>query len=126
MPTGAASDNLDLLEFAEFGFRNADLVEKHPPAFQTQASEHRVPNGAGLLKNFLEHEVLVAALFGHDRIPKNVRDLAPYCPPLEVGKTNASRSENRDITVIEKKHIPRMAENSGDIGGNEELVLTEP
>ena len=36
------------------------------------AAEQRVANGARLLKDLLEHEVLVAALLRHDRVPQDV------------------------------------------------------
>ena len=52
------------------------LVQENAAGFLAHAAQRRVAHGARLLKDFLEHEMLVAALFGHDRVPQNVRDLA--------------------------------------------------
>ncbi len=41
------------------------------------AAQCRVADGAGLLVDFLEHEVLEAALLRQDRVPGDVLDLAP-------------------------------------------------
>ena len=59
-----------------------------PVSCPTRPSE-RVAHGARLLKDFLEHEVLVAALFRHDRIPQDVGDLALDRAPVEIGEVHA-------------------------------------
>ena len=50
---------------------------------------YRVPLAAA--QNFLEHEMLVAALFRHNRVPQNVRHLTFHRTPVEIRKMNAVR-----------------------------------
>ena len=57
---------------------------KMRPGFLSHAAQRGVPHGARLLEDFLEHEMLVAALFRHDRVPQNVRDLALHRPAVEI------------------------------------------
>ena len=45
------------------------LVQEDAAGFLAHAAQRRVADGARLLKDFLEHEMLVAALFRHDRDP---------------------------------------------------------
>ena len=56
--------------------RDLHLVEEDVAGILGDAAERGVADGARLLVDFLEHEVLVAALFRHDRVPGDVLDLA--------------------------------------------------
>ena len=57
------------------------VLEEDLAAIERDASEDRVARGRRLLEDFLEHEVLVAALLRRDRIPhhplRGLRDRAP-------------------------------------------------
>ena len=75
MPTGAAGDDLDAAEIAELLLGDVHLIEENLAGFQGDAAEHGVAHGARLLENFLEHEMLEAALFGGNRVPGDVMDL---------------------------------------------------
>ena len=75
VPTGAAGDDLDVAEIAEFLLGDVHLVEKDLAGLEGDAAEHGVAHGAGLLENLLVHEMLEAALFGHDGVPGDVLDL---------------------------------------------------
>ena len=72
MPARAAGDDAHLLKLAELLLGDLHLVQKDFSGVLRDAAEQRVAHGAGLLENFLLHEVLVAALFRHDRIPGDV------------------------------------------------------
>ncbi len=63
VPTGTAGDDLDLPELAELLGRDIHFVEKNTAGFLAYAAEGGIANGARLLVNFLEHEMLVAAFF---------------------------------------------------------------
>ena len=69
VPTGSAGDDLDFLERLELLRRDIHLVQKNAAALLADTPERGIADGARLLEDFLEHEVLVAALFRHDRVP---------------------------------------------------------
>src|SRR6185437_9385387 len=100
MPTGAARHNLHLFEGLEIGLRNIHFIEKNPTAFLADTAEQGVFDGSGLLEDFLEHEMLVATLFRHDRIPQNVRDWTSHNLAIEISKTDAFGRENSHIAVV--------------------------
>ena len=68
---------------AELAVDQVALLEHDPPA-------QRIFHGARLLEDLLEHEVLVAALFGLDRAPVDLARRA-----LDRAAVAASRSEHR-------------------------------
>ena len=53
----------------------------------SDSSLHSVANGARLLVNLLEHEMLEAALFRHDRIPRDLNDGCTELPSKSVTRT---------------------------------------
>src|SRR6185369_11148927 len=72
MPRRTTRRDLDRSEPFEVGLGDVvHLVEKYLTAVERDSSLHRVANGARLLVNFLEHEMLEAALLRHDRIPRD-------------------------------------------------------
>src|ERR1017187_7577894 len=87
--TGAASDNLPLAEARELGRRDIHLIQKHLAGFLADAAQRGVPDGARLLIDFLEHEVLVAALFRQDGVPQNVLAFAVDGVALEIAEAHA-------------------------------------
>src|SRR5207237_5979708 len=72
VPTRAAGDDSNLLKFAELLFGNCGLIQEDFSGVLRDAAEEGIADGARLLKNFLLHEVFVAALFLHDGIPSHV------------------------------------------------------
>ncbi len=70
MPTGSAGDDVDLCRGAELGLADLHLVEKNVAGLLRDAPQRGVANGARLLVNFLEHEMLEAALLRQDRDPR--------------------------------------------------------
>ena len=66
------------------------------------AAQRGVAHGARLLENFLEHEMLEAALFRHDRVPGHVLHLALDGLAVEIGELHAVRREHRQVAVARK------------------------
>ena len=104
----SAGDDLDLTELRELLGVMSISSRKHAPGLLADAAQHRVAHGARLLKDFLEHEMLVAALFGHDRIPQDVRHLALH----RVGRrSRVSRTPSAVSTAISpsaRKNMSRV------------------
>src|SRR5205814_2100490 len=69
--------------------------------------------------------MLVARLLRHDRVPQDalrrLRDRAAE----EVGKRHAGARDDRHFLVAEKHDVAGVAEDGGDVGGDEELASAE-
>ena len=125
VPARAAGHDLDLRELAELLLGNVHLVEEHLAGIERHAGEQRVANGAGLLEDFLLHEMLVAALFGHDGVPGDVLHGALDGIAIEVHDADALRSEHGDVAVRQEKHVARVREDRGNVGRDEIFVLSQ-
>src|ERR1019366_8219488 len=77
------------------------------------------------LKDFLEHEVLEAALFGHDGVPRDVLDLARNRIAVEVGQLYAILRDDRQIAVTQEEQIAGVIQDGGYIAGDEIFVVTQ-
>src|SRR5271166_5153360 len=85
MPTGPAGDDIDLFGSAEFSLAKLHLVEKDVAGVERDPPQRSITDGARLLVNFLEHEMLEAALFRHDRIPGHMLHLTLNGLAVEIG-----------------------------------------
>ncbi len=101
------------------------LVEEDVAGILRDASQRGVAHGAGLLVNLLEHEMLEAALFRHDRVPGDVLDLAVDGLAVEVGELHACRGDDGEIAVGEEEQVARVIEDCGNIGGDEVFVFAQ-
>src|SRR5882762_5761409 len=108
MPARSAGDDAHLLEFAELLLRNCHVVQENLSGVLRNAAEQRVADGARLLENLFLHEVLVAALFRHDRVPRDVLRGALDRAAVMVHHTDALLGEYGDVAVGEKKYLARM------------------
>ena len=125
VPARAARHDPDLPEFLELLGRDIHLVEEDPPRFLSHPAQGRVPHGARLLVNLLEHEMLVAALFRHDRVPQDVRDLPVHRPPFEIAEADTFMGEHGHIAVSEEEHVARMAQNRRNVRCHEVFVVAQ-
>ncbi len=117
---------LIFLRGSELLFGDLHLVQKDVARVQRDAAQRGVAHGARLLVNFLEHEMLEAALFRHDRVPGNVLHLAHDGLPVEIGKLHAVRGDYREIAIGQKEQVAGVIQNRGHVGGHEILVLAQP
>ena len=125
MPARPAGDDPDLPEFLELLRRDIHLVEEDAPRLLADTSERRIPHGARLLVNFLEHEVLVAALLRHDGIPQDVRHRAVHRTAVEIAQPNAVAGEHGHVAVGEEEHVARVPEDCRYVGGDEVFVIAQ-
>ena len=82
-------------------------------------------DGARLLINLLEHEVLEAAFFRHDGVPGDALGLALDLIAVEVGDAHAMLGDDGDLAVIEEEEVARVVEERGDVTGYEVFVFAE-
>ena len=92
VPAGAAGGDVNLLQLAEVVLGDVHLVEEDFAGIERDAAQRGIADGARLLIDFLEHEMLEAALLRHDRVPGDVLHLARdglasksvSCTPMRV------------------------------------------
>ena len=125
MPARAAGNDAHVLKLAELLFRNRHLIQENFSGVLRDAAEQGIAYGARLLKNFLLHEVLVAALFRHEGVPGDVvrgtfggtavvvHDAHPFC------------GQHGDVAVGEEKHFARVLEQGGDVASDEIFSIAE-
>ncbi len=105
--------------------RDLHLVEEDVAGFLRNASQRGVTHRARLLVDFLEHEVLEAALFRHDRVPGDVLHLADDGLSVEVGELHAFRRNHGQVAIAEEEQIAGVIENRGHVGSDEVLVFAQ-
>ena len=95
LPTSAACQDVpharidDALDLAQHLVGNLDLVQEHLAASRPTRGRARSRTAQRLLVDLLEHEVLVAALLRHDRIPRHARALLRDRAAGVVGELDA-------------------------------------
>ena len=118
----AAGDNIDFADAADFLLRHGQIAQHHTTLLNTGRS--RLTNGLGLLKNLLEHEVVIAALFRGVHIPVNMVMLLLHRPHQTVVHTDAAGTQNSHFPVVHVGNITGMTDQRRHIGGNEAAVFT--
>ena len=125
VPTGAAGNNLDAAEIAELLLGDGHFVEEDFAGLLRDAAQHGVSNGAGLLANLLEHEMLEAALFGGDGVPGDVMNLGLYRLAFDIGYFHALGSEHGDVAIAQEKHVAGVRQDAGNIAGHEAFIFAQ-
>src|SRR6266852_1608546 len=114
-----------LLEFAELLLGNLHLVQEDLSGVLRDPAEEGVAHGARLLENLFLHEVLVAALFGHDGVPGNVLRRSLDWPSVVVHHGDALLREHGDVAVGKEKDFSRVLQERGNIAGYEKFAIAE-
>ena len=110
----------------EIGLADVDLFEEDLSRVQRETAQNRLLCGARLLVDFLEHEVPVARLLGHHRIPHHSLGGLRNLRAGKVGEFHAVPSDDGHFLVAKEHDIARVTQNGWNVGSHEELVLTEP
>ena len=110
---------------AEFGVGELHLGEEDAAGVGGDAAEDGVADGAGLLVDLLEHEVLVAGLFGLDGVPGDALDAEGDGVGVEVGEGDAGGGEDGEFAVGEEVDVAGVVQDAGNVGGEEEFAVAE-
>src|SRR5260370_16863980 len=95
VPGGSAGGDGDLGGGTELVGGDVEVVEEDFAGLEGDAAEGGVADGAGLLVDLLEHEVLVARLFGLDGVP--VYGLDPQRRGLPLPVRDAAAQPTQDL-----------------------------
>ena len=123
VPGGSAGGDGDAGAGAEFLGGDLHVGQEDVAGIERDAAEGGVADGAGLLVDLLEHEVLVAGFFGLDGIPGDALGLHGENFAVEVGEDDAGHGEGGDFAVLQEVNVARVVEDAGDVGGEEEFSL---
>ena len=110
---------------AKFSFGNLHFIQKNFAGIEGNAAQRRVANSAWLLKDFLEHEVLVAAFFRLDGIPGNALHLALDWLASKIHQSNSGRRQHGHIPIGHKVQIARVVQNAWHIGGHKVFAVAQ-
>ena len=125
VPAGAAGGDVDVARVAEGLVGNLHLGEEDFAGVERDAAHGGVADGAGLLEDFLEHEVLVAALFRLDGVPEDALEGALDGVAVEVGELDALAGEDGHVAVGEEVEVAGVVEDAGDVGGDEVFAIAD-
>ena len=125
MPAGAAGDDANVFEFAELLLGDSHVAEIDFSGVLRNAAEKSVADGAGLLENLLLHVVLVAALFRHDGIPRDVMRFALDSVAVVIHDANTFFGEDCDIGINEEEHSSRVFKKGGNVAGDKIFAIAE-
>ena len=115
VPARAASQNPDVLEAFPHLIGKRDVFQMNGVRVERKSSQDRVFDRDRLLIDFLEHEMFVAALFRHDRIPGDVLELWLPAPAGSIQEANAVARNDGDFMVVEKQNRSRIWKHCGNI-----------
>ena len=124
MVGGAAGHNVQLLEVSDLLIGEGEVLQVHLPVLN--AGEDGAAQRLGLLHDLLGHEVLVAALFGGVHLPVHPGDLLGDGLEQAVVALDALGGEHRHLPVLHIDDVPGVAENGGDVRGQEVGLLPQP
>ena len=125
VPTCSTSRDGDLCAGEEIGVGELHLGEEDAAGVCGDAAEDGVADGAGLLVDLLEHEVLVAGLFSLDGVPGDALDAEGDGRAVEVGEGDAGGGEDGEFAVCEEVDVAGVVEDAGDVGREEEFAVAE-
>ena len=86
----------------------------------------RVGQRLRLLLDLLEHEVLVAALFGGGQVPVDGERLGLGGVAVEVGDLVALAGDDDELVLAQLDGLAGVLDERGDVGGDEVLALPDP
>src|SRR5438552_1539069 len=121
----AAGDEHDALDGPHRGRIDVQVGQDDRTGLRGDPASEGIGDGPRLLVDLLEHEVPVATLLGHDRIPHDSDRLALHRLIVERREHHAAGRDDGHPTVLEDHDVARLAQDRRDIGGDEHLALAE-
>ena len=113
------------LDRIERGQLVRDFAQRNLAGFLKDTAAHGIDNSLGLFMDFLQQEMLIAALLGRNRVPGNMAWFALNRPAGEVRDCDALTTHLSHFAVIQKEHAAGIIEQGGNIGGHKALLLPE-
>jgi len=126
VPTGSTGDDDQALGFRPHVLVVVDARHADGTVTEAQPAPQAVCDGAGLFVDFLEHEMLIPALFdgfhGHLQFRDDRGDLVV----LDGADFEAIRKRNPgDLLIFQVHHVLRVFDDGGRIGRHVEFTISD-
>ncbi|CAB4774646.1 unannotated protein [freshwater metagenome] len=118
----ATSNQNNLVNTAQIIIRQSHLVENQK-AVVVNAPQQGVGHCLRLLRNFLQHEVVVTTLFGGFRIPRDFIFLDFSWRPIKVGHGNGVGAQFHYLVLAQFNGVAGIANKCRDVTAEEVLVV---
>ena len=103
--------------------RDVELAEKDPARLERRAPEHRLAGRPRLLEDLLQHEVPVAGLLRHHRVPVDALGVGGDRRAREIGVGHAAGGDDGHLAVAQEHDVPAVPENRGDVRRDETAAV---
>ena len=123
MPTGSAGEDPDIFETLPDSVGESHVFQMNPIGIQRKSTENRVLDGDWLFVDFLQHEMLVAALLRHDRVPRDVLELGLAAVTSRIKQPNTVLTDYGDLMIIEKQNRSRVWQHRRNIRRDETFAI---
>jgi hypothetical protein len=121
VPGGATADEAQPVEAGEIAVPELELGNVDLPGVGIDTIAHGAADHVGLLEDFLQHEMRIAALFRGVGIPADDGARTVNGRAVESPDGKVTAGEPRELAVFEHQHLPRLSEERRDIRGEEHL-----
>ena len=120
---GAAGHHVDALQLFQIFLGELDIVQDDTAVADSR--RNGAPDSLGLLVDLLDHEVIVAALFGGGNVPVDGLGNLFHGIIEGVVEAGAVLGEDDGVAVVQIDHLAGVFQNRGHVGGDEILSLAE-
>ncbi len=125
MPRRAAGGDLDRGQATQIVLGNVHRVEIDLAGVERNAALDGIADGARLLVDLLEHEMLEAALLRHDRVPGDPLLLGFDDIAVKIGDADRVFGQDRDLVVAEKENVARVCEDRRNVGRDKKFAVAQ-
>ena len=125
MISGTAGHDKDFIDFAQLLGCPVQLGEADGFCFRIQTTGHGIAQSLGLLINFLQHEMLKAALFRCFGVPVNLKHLLADGSAVDILHPYHICCYRSNLAIAHNKGTTRMVDNRRDIRGDKVFTLAQ-
>ena len=122
MVAGAAGHNVEFLKVTDVLGGEVEVLKEHLAV--PNPGRDAPAQGLGLLHDLLEHEVLIAALLRRVHLPVHLNNFLVHRLHQMVIALDAILGENGQLPILHVAHLAGVAENGGDVAGQEGAALS--
>ena len=80
----------------------------HHPSLEATRPRKVSSDSPRLLEDFLQHEMLIAPLLGHDGIPRHMSNVLRHDPSIETGDAHPFTRQRRHLAIVQEDDLPRV------------------